>query len=114
MDCLLALAMTQGTDLPNLSSPAAKNISLFDLVETAIKHLPSRAHQEGRYASSRTWSAGCDGRGQRRKTSGAVADGEIVWFWRPDAGAKLAAMLIHRADDGGKKARSPGRARRKP
>jgi hypothetical protein len=24
-----------------------------------------------------------------------------VWFWRADAGAKLATMLMHRADDGG-------------
>jgi hypothetical protein len=22
-------------------------------------------------------------------TSGVCADGEVVWFWRPDAGAKL-------------------------
>jgi hypothetical protein len=29
------------------------------------------------------------------------ADGEGVWFWRPDAGAKV-------ANDGGKRARSPG------
>jgi hypothetical protein len=62
------------TDLPNLSSPAAKNISLFDLVETAIERVPSRAHQEGRCASSRTWSAGCDGRfgcaGRARPRSG--------------------------------------------
>jgi hypothetical protein len=28
-----------------------------------------------------------------RKTTGEVADGEIVWSWRPDAGAKLAMML---------------------
>jgi hypothetical protein len=40
-------------------------------------------------------------------TNVAGADGEIVWFWRPDAGAKLAERS---ADDGGKKARSPGRA----
>jgi len=44
-------------------------------------------------------------------TSGVCADGEVVWFWRPDAGAKLAERS---ADDGGKQARSPGRARRKP
>src|ERR1700726_3242441 len=25
----------------------------------------------------------------RRETSGAIADGEVVWSWRPDAGAKL-------------------------
>jgi len=88
--------MTQGTDLPNLSSPAAKNISLFDLVETAIKHLPSRAHQEGRYASSRTWSAGCDGRFRCARRARRKADGEVVAFWYPDAGIKSAAMLLHR------------------
>ena len=27
------------------------------------------------------------------KTNGAKADGEVVWSWRPDAGAKLAMML---------------------
>jgi hypothetical protein len=26
---------------------------------------------------------------QRRKTSGANVDGEVVWFWRPDAGVKF-------------------------
>jgi hypothetical protein len=41
----------------------------------------------------------------------AGADGEVVWSWHPDADAKFASDL---ADDGGKKARSPGRARRKP
>jgi hypothetical protein len=45
------------------------------------------------------------------QTTGGVADGEVVWSWRRDAGAKLAMMLTHRAGDGGKKARSPGRSR---
>jgi hypothetical protein len=58
--------------LPVVSSLSAKNISLFRLVETAIEPIPSRAHQEGRYASSRTWSAGCDGCRRCRKTSGAA------------------------------------------
>ncbi|WP_157450032.1 hypothetical protein [Bradyrhizobium sp. ARR65] len=39
----------------------------------------------------------------RRQTSGVIADGEIVWSWRALAGAKLAAMHPHRADDGGKR-----------
>ena len=25
-----------------------------------------------------------------RKTNDVAADGEVVWFWRPDAGAKVA------------------------
>ncbi len=45
------------------------------------------------------------------RTNGADADGEVVWSWRPDAGAKRAERS---ARDGGKKARSPGRVRRKP
>jgi hypothetical protein len=28
-----------------------------------------------------------------RKTSVADADGEVVWFWRPDAGAKFAGVI---------------------
>ncbi len=40
------------------------------------------------------------------------ADGEVVWSWRPDAGAK--ACGSDPQDDGGKRARSPGRARRTP
>jgi len=66
------VATIGGTDLPVVSSLSAKNISLFRLVETAIEPIPSRAHQEGRYASSRTWSAGCDGCRRCRKTSGAA------------------------------------------
>jgi len=46
------------------------------------------------------------------RTNGAGADGEVVWSWRPDAGVKFAEAIS--ADDGGKQARSPGRARRKP
>jgi hypothetical protein len=44
-------------------------------------------------------------------TNGAEADGKNVWSWHPDAGVKFAPR---RAGDGGKRARSPGRARYKP
>jgi len=40
-----------------------------------------------------------------------MADGEVVWSWRPKAGAKLADSS---ASDGDNKAWSPRRARRKP
>jgi hypothetical protein len=49
-----------------------------------------------------------------RQTIVEVTYGEVVWSWRPDAGAKLAKTLSRLAGDGGKKARSPGRARRTP
>jgi len=44
--------------------------------------------------------------------SAILADGEVVWSWRPDAGVKFADE--NSASEGGKKARSPGRARRTP
>ena len=48
-----------------------------------------------------------------RQTNAGGADGEAVWSWRPDAGVKFARSKTF-AGDGGKKARSPGRARYKP
>jgi len=47
------------------------------------------------------------------QTSAVNADGEGVWSWPPDAEAKFAGVT-NAASDGGKKARSPGRARYKP
>ena len=47
-----------------------------------------------------------------RQTNVILADGEVVWSWPPDAEAKLARDDL--ADDGSKKARFPGRARRTP
>jgi hypothetical protein len=32
------------------------------------------------------------------------ADGEVVWFWRSEAGAKVAKTLTRLADDGGNQA----------
>ena len=60
-------------------------------------------------------AVGCGGRGCRRATNAWHArTSEIVWSWRPDAGVKLPGRLP--GSDGGKRARSPGRARisRKP
>jgi len=64
--------------------------------------------ERGASRSSRTLGAGCGGRfGVARRTM-LIADGKAVWSWRPDAGVKLAERS---ASDGGKKARSPRRAR---
>jgi len=49
-----ALICPTGKSVIYPSSPFRKNISLRAWVETAIEQVPSRAHQEGRYASSRT------------------------------------------------------------
>jgi hypothetical protein len=100
-----------GIDLPVVSSPLAKNISLLRLVETAIEPIPSRAHQEGRTRRHERGARDAMDVRWRRKTSELPADGQAAWFWRLDAGVKFVDEFTN---DGGKKARSPGRARSKP
>jgi hypothetical protein len=67
--------------------------------------------QEGRFAIVTNVGCGLRWTLEARKTKCAEADGEVVWFRYLDADIKLATMLAHRVGDGGKKARSPGRAR---
>jgi hypothetical protein len=69
--------------------------------------------QEGRFAVVTDVGSGMRWTRQCRKTSDTGADGEGVWSWRPDAGAKFLRSKLLR-NDGGKRARSPGRARYKP
>jgi hypothetical protein len=45
---------------------------------------------------------------RRAAFSIGVADGEVVWSWRSDAGAKLVKTLSRFASDGGNQAWSPG------
>jgi hypothetical protein len=42
------------------------------------------------------------------------AHGQVAWSWHPDADAKVATMLTHRAADGGQKARSTGENAKQP
>src|SRR6266436_6202762 len=53
----------------------------------------SRSREEGRLAIVTDVGYGMRWTRQRRKTSGAFADGEVVWSWRPDAGAKVVKTL---------------------
>jgi hypothetical protein len=50
----------------------------------------------------------------RQQTTGVRADGQVVWSWRSDAGAKVAKAQASLAGDGGNQAWSPGRSRSKP
>ena len=94
-----------------LSRSPRKNILLFRFTEICIL-APSRLVQrDGRVVTN--VEAGCDGRESRVRRTLARTDGEVVWSWRPDAGAK-SATLTKLAGDGSKKARFPGRARYKP
>jgi hypothetical protein len=50
---------------------------------------------EGRVAIVTNVVVGCGGRGCCDETNATSADGEVVWFWRPDAGAKF-SVIEHR------------------
>jgi hypothetical protein len=67
----------------------------------------------GASRSSRTSSAGCDGRESAERRTAPFADGEVVWSWPLDAEVNSRQCFALRGD-GDNKARSPGRARRKP
>jgi hypothetical protein len=57
--------------------------------------------------------AGCDGRegvgAHVARTNDADADGEVVWFWRSEAGAQVRGKTLTRlAGDGGNQAMVTG------
>jgi hypothetical protein len=93
-DC--ASGLTAGSDLPrggqitpSCQAPLIK-IFLFFRNENQCYMTAIPSHPEGRRPSSPT--LGRDAVDAKyRKTSDADADGEVVWSWRPGAGAKCAA-----------------------
>src|SRR5258706_15751257 len=99
----------------SLSSPSGKNSSLLLSGKSALG-LPPSCPTRGAIARRHERGAGCGGRGSVRRaiasrTNDAEAYGQVVSFWRPNAGFKSARR---RAGDGVKQAWSPGRARSKP
>jgi hypothetical protein len=74
--------------------------------------VPTRGALRGRHERWVRDAMDAAASGARAQTNEVEADGKIVWSWRPDAGVK--SVGIFPAGDGGKRARSPGRARRKP
>jgi hypothetical protein len=100
--------------------PTGKSAKVCPALPIKIFRLTRRANQwfnSARLTQMRGGSRSSRTRGEMRwtrrprLTSVADADGEVVWSWRPDAGVKLRGCP---RGDGGKKARSPGRARYKP
>jgi hypothetical protein len=110
----------------------------FPQISRTLARIPPR--EEGRFAIVTNVEAGSGGRGGSRAhlaptneltafartamgpvpglsylfSLEAFADGQAVWSWRPDAGAKFPERARTLGGDGGKKARSPRRARSKP
>ena len=86
----------------------------------ALPNTPNQRHparipppQEGRFAivMNVRWDAVA---ATGRETSAPLADGEAVWFWRPEAGVKFARRQRVARMTGSTKRWSPGRARKKP
>jgi len=83
--------LNQINAIPPVQSPSAK-IFRFSLAPNQIHNYRIPSHRgafrdrHGRWCGMR-WTR------ERRETSAATADGEVVWSWRPDAGAKLAEVI---------------------
>jgi hypothetical protein len=97
----------------SLSIPTREKISLPSSGKSVILICPSHPIR-GDVRTSRTlrWDAvdAMTARDERLISRTAKSCGPDA----PTLAFKLATMLAHRADEGGKKARSPGRARSKP
>jgi hypothetical protein len=75
-----------------MSSPRAKKILIPFFRNICLA-------KRGGSRSSRTWG-GVRWTRAARLTSALFADGEAVWFWRPEAGVKVRKTPTRRADDG--------------
>ena len=72
----------------NLSSLSRKNTPLSPSGKSTLRLRASHPN-EGRLAIVTDVAVRCGGREGARKTSARDADGEVVWSWRPGAGAKF-------------------------
>ena len=97
-NCFAWFAMTMRTNLPRQNNPTGKSAKSCPAAAKKILRLTRRANQryhsarltryEGRCARHER-AVGCGGRGSCSRRTQPIADGEVVWSWRPDAGAKF-------------------------
>ncbi len=94
--------------------PSTQKDFCFSETKTRVRFKLSRTRKRGASRSSRTLGAGCGGRGvpkDERHIRGTV---KSRGPGAPMPASSLRTDASHHAGDGGKKARSPRRARRKP
>jgi hypothetical protein len=94
-----------------LSSPVSKNILISRNCKSVYILVPSRSDRGALAIVTDVERDAVDA--DAPITNGVEADGEGVWSRCPDAGIKFLGSRLFRGD-GGKKARSPRRARYKP
>jgi hypothetical protein len=90
--------VTRRANHQSLSIPSRKKIPLNPSGKSAIPIRPISPDERGvAHVTKRV--VGCGGRGACERRAQAPADGEVVWSWRPDAGAKFAkdALRVWRA-----------------
>jgi hypothetical protein len=98
----------------SVSSPLRKNISVHFRRKSPVYLPPSRTHKRGVSRSSRTLGAGMRWTRQRQETNDVVRGRRSRVVLTPRRWRQVGDDASHHAGDGGKQARSPGRARRKP
>src|ERR1700730_6261559 len=81
----------------------------FRKIGKCVFSAPSRLDKRGVRVVTNAGRDAVDAVGVARRAA-LEADGEVAWSWRPGAGAKFLRSKLLRSD-GGKRARSPGRAR---
>jgi hypothetical protein len=100
----LRVVICPTADFPKSRQDPAAKIFRFIRIENQAYGRPVPLRQRDVSRSSRAW-CGMRWTCWRRRTSGASADGEVVWSWSPDAGIKL---VIYVTGDGGYQARHSG------
>src|SRR5882724_990825 len=108
-----ASTLPDGQITKKLSSPLAKNIPLSLSGKSSLQARPVPSHHEGRLAIVTKRGTGCGGRLRRSRTRGARCGRRSRVVPTPRRWRQVSRELFPRGD-GGKQARSPGRARRKP
>jgi hypothetical protein len=78
---------------PRAQKYSASRLTQIKLTVSAVPH-----SQEGRFAIVTDVGRGMrwthiSERSSFARTNGVCADGEVVWFWRPDAGAKFVETI---------------------
>ena len=103
------LACAPCANCPSCQCVAVKRACGVGQITSIFSPIPPP--QEGRIAIVTDVGSGMRWTRRFTRRVGLSADGKDVWSWRPDADAKV---VERSANDGGKRARSPGRARYKP